>query len=1422
MLKSRTLVIGAVFVVVSGTLALAALLGVTPLLPTTTFSNPSQLSYTASTGAFTVASTPTSTKFNWSPSPVVRLFDTTKPRSLSIAITVLNDGTLSGGTAGDDLVLRGSVTGPDGVVYDGTGATPLLTGEVEELGYQDSFSDLFDFRFRVTGGLLAPFYAGSDLGVTVQSDNGNTFTGTFLSNFGGNAKGTLGPIHPRQIPCTGSIGDFVWNDLNRNGIQDVNEPGINGVQMTLTPTNPAGAVQTTTANSPTGQAGYYQYAHLCAGDYTVTANTPDGMFPTTSNVGASGTDSNGSPANVTLPLNNSTDQTIDFGFQTPCSGTIGDFVWSDTNGDGVQDEGETGVNGVIVQLLDGGGTLITSTATSNHPSTGQPGYYSFGGLCGGSYQVRVLKPASFDHLSPADQGDDATDSDGNPVTGIALVTLANDATDLTIDFGLVPPAPCTGSIGDFVWNDVNGNGIQEPGEQGLNGVLVELKDGSGVLQSTNTTTYNGQAGYYKFTGLSCSASYQVWVTRPAAYSQFSPTTQGSDVTIDSNGQPTQQNTYSVAAVTLTPQVSSDLTIDFGFYACSGSIGDYVWKDLNGNGIQDGGEPGIPNVTLLLQDGQGQSLGITAQTDASGFYQFTGLCAGDYKVVVLSGVPSNLEPTTSGVGSDRAIDSNGSPASVTLNTDFASDSTIDFGYEPIPPATLGDFVWEDLNHNGVQDNGEPGIGNVTVSLYACGSGSPIATTTTNASGFYQFASLAPGSYSVGFTAPSGYVFTTPDQGADAADSDASANGQTPCVTLAAGETNDTVDGGLYRPAAIGDFVWSDLNANGQQGSGEPGIASVVVQLFSCGAASSLDSTQTGGDGSYLFTGLTPGCYTIRFGSVSGYVRTVANSGNDATDSDADSAGNTGNYILVSGETNRTVDAGFYRTASLGDFVWEDLNHNGIQDNGEPGMSGVTVALYSCGGNAPLATTTTNASGLYQFTQLTPGSYFVRVSAPSGYLITTRDQGANDAVDSDVDATGQTSCVTLAAGETNTTVDAGLYRPAAIGDFVWSDTNANGRQDSGEPGLVNVVVQLLTCGSATPLTSTLSSATGGYLFTGLVPGCYVVHFGTASGYLRTASHVVTDTIDSDADANGNTPQYTLASGETNRTVDAGFIQPASICGFVYVDVNNDGIKGSSEAGISGVTITLTGTDTAGNPVSLTTTTSSTGQYCFLGLRPGTYTVRETQPTAYLDGLDTQGTPGTGITGNDVFTSIVLGAGVNGNNNNFGELKKAAYTTFTMGGWGAPPNGGNPGTLLMLNFSKLYPSGVLIGGKKTLLFTNQPAITAFLPYGGTPGVLTSSRVNPLITEAGVFAGQVLSLKLNYDFSVAGLIPKNLGSLRVAPGNPLAGYTVAQVLSLANSVLGGGSLPSGISISTLNFVVTSINGNYDNGTQDNGFLVP
>jgi hypothetical protein len=110
-----------------------------------------------------------------------------------------------------------------------------------------------------------------------------------------------------------------------------------------------------------------------------------------------------------------------------------------------------------------------------------------------------------------------------------------------------------------------------------------------------------------------------------------------------------------------------------------SIGDFVWSDLNNNGIQDPGEPGLANITVTLSGAASAS----TQTDVNGYYLFTGLYAGAYTVTV--GTPSGYLASPSGAGSDPARDSNGSPASVTLTN--ADDLTIDFGFYPIPPTTV---------------------------------------------------------------------------------------------------------------------------------------------------------------------------------------------------------------------------------------------------------------------------------------------------------------------------------------------------------------------------------------------------------------------------------------------------------------------------------------------------------------------------------------------------------------------------------------------------------------------------------------------------------------------------------------------------------------------------------------------------------------
>ena len=187
------------------------------------------------------------------------------------------------------------------------------------------------------------------------------------------------------------------------------------------------------------------------------------------------------------------------------------------------------------------------------------------------------------------------------------------------------------------------------------------------------------------------------------------------------------------------------------------------------------------------------------------------------------------------------------------------------------------------------------------------------------------------------------------------------------------------------------------------------------------------------------------------------------------------------------TDNTAVLCLTQTFTLGQRIWEDLNGNGLQEGGEPGLLGVTVQLLSDAGSL-LQTTFSATDGAYAFTNLASGTYLVRVIPPNGYQITPSNQGNDDTVDSDVDpVTGRTSVIGLnsAAGSRNWA--AGLFRPVTIGDRIWEDVNGNGVQDSGEPGLAGMTVQLFDSHD-TLIASTTTATTGAYTFQGLPPGNY----------------------------------------------------------------------------------------------------------------------------------------------------------------------------------------------------------------------------------------------------------------------------------------------------------------------------------------------
>jgi len=587
---------------------------------------------------------------------------------------------------------------------------------------------------------------------------------------------------------TASIGNFVWDDLNQDGIQDANEPGVSGVLVALSDANGIQYLDTTDAN------GFYGFTDLPPGDYSLFFyNLPADYVISPQDTGADDVDSDVDPqtgrAVATTLDPGENDPDWDLGIYVP-NASLGDRVWYDDNENGIQDGSEIGVPGVRVVLYDANGDSIDVRTTDAQ------GNYLFEDLEPGDYRVGFFDlPVNY-VLSPQDAATfDSDDSDADPATGVtATVNLAPGEDNRDVDAGIYLPKA---SLGDYVWNDTDNDGVQGPNEDGVAGVTVILYNDLGQPIDSQLTDINGG---YLFEDLN-PGTYTVGFTNLPPDYIFSP----QDNTNDSSDSDADANTGLTAPVTLAPG-EDNRDVDAGIYLPVASLGDRVWYDANEDGIQDPTEGGVAGVKVILYDDMGMKIDSTT-TDNQGNYLFDNLQPGDYQVGFELPTDFVVSPQDQGDdNTDSDVDPQTGLSPIVSLSAGENDLSVDAGiYEP--KASLGDYVWEDDDKDGVQDPSETGVAGVTVVLYNA-AGDSLDVRTTDASGAYLFEDLVPGDYYVVFSdLPKGYGFTTANSTADNLDSDAGQNGQTPIVSLSAGEDYRDLDAGIIAPsAALGDYVW----------------------------------------------------------------------------------------------------------------------------------------------------------------------------------------------------------------------------------------------------------------------------------------------------------------------------------------------------------------------------------------------------------------------------------------------------------------------------------------------------------------------------------------------------------------------------------------------------------------------------------------
>lgn len=1023
-----------------------------------------------------------------------------------------------------------------------------------------------------------------------------------------------------------SLGNRVWFDTNNNSTINGGEVGVNGVTVQLFASNGATEINVgpdgilnTADDAPGGMltagGGYYRFNNLPVGDYVVVL--PAGNFS-----GAG-------------PLTGYWSSATSMDAAGVISETVAALANSDLDSD---DNGTLTTGRVISSVVTMGPTTASepSGETDLSGGQGQPDGQANMTVDFGFYRVEIGNLVYLDNNVNGNH-------DGAPDTAVAGRTVqlyaANGTTEIYV---------------------------------GSDGILGTADDAAGGM-STNGT------GNYLFSGL---PQGQYIITTSAGggtastVDTFNPAdTAAPDTNADNNdngiGLGNGVVTSGVASlipgsvgasnnniVTQATGTTRNPTLDFGFTGLV-AIGNRVWLDdgagggIANNGILDGGESGVENITVELYTSAGVFISNTT-TNADGNYQFDLLYPGTYYLFIpavefqpggdlasyYSSAGSGLNETSDEDADENGIDDNGLASNGIRSMDYtllpgtettADDQTsytgtlvdanvnftADFGFTQ--KYALGNRVWFDTDNSSTINGAEVGIDGVAVNLYrASDLNTILATDTTSNGGYYLFDDLYPGDY---------------------------------VVSVAASNFTGVLNG-----------YWSSATTISTEG--------VIGETTAAPANSDLDSDDNG-------TLQTSGALS---GAITSSTITLGLAGDTEPAAESDLESGIGQGNQANGRANVTIDFGFY-TMSLGNLVWIDTDKNGAFNGSETGIDGVNIELWSGDGLTQLTSTTTSGGGLYNFSGLSQGNYTVRVTVPAGSASSTDTFDAADTTDPTANSdnndngvgmaggTVSSNPITLtpgltqthnivddAAGSTaNPSLDFGFTPVFALGNRVWFDTDNSGTINNAEVGIDGVTVHLYSASDLTTILATQTTVNGGYyLFNNLEEGDYVVSVAASnfsgvlngywsSGTSRAADSSISEILatdpdnDSDSDDNGTLQSGGPLSGavvslaitlgpestaepfgesdldggnqgqpdtQANMTVDFGFYT-ITLGDLVWNDLDNSGLLDGAEVGIDGVLVEVR----SGNDgTSLATTmTAGGGFYSFSALPAGDYIVR-----------------------------------------------------------------------------------------------------------------------------------------------------------------------------------------------------------------------
>ena len=686
------------------------------------------------------------------------------------------------------------------------------------------------------------------------------------------------------------------------------------------------------------------------------------------------------------------------------TGSIGDFVWKDLNGNGFQDAGEPGLSDCRVFLFTESLDFVESVQTVN-------GLYLFENLPPDNYIVQVdtkdFRPTISDITNTTLNSDFF---EAYLPGGSDIISLNANEHKRDIDFGLVESGPII--IDVTVFEDIDRNDIQGDNELIVTDVTVELYTCDGQLVESMVTDPSDGIWFNDV----IQASYYIRVLLPTGYS-FT----GTGSIDDSNGPGT------------TPCYNAfppGFSIEVGLIKDLTKIDVYTYNDINNDGINNGNDLPLEDVGIEIYNCNG-TLFSSITSDEVGAALQEDIPQGEYyiRLVAPEGFairPGGIITDANGPGTTDCL--NTDPVGISLEVALVMDSS-----------NVRVYIYDDIDGDGLNDINDPALSDISIEIYDC-NGTLVAAGTTDVLGSI-IQTLPNGSYYFKIIPPSGYVvgYASIVDGTNGPDT-------TPCLTT----SPDGIDieiGLVKSDAQIDVYVYHDVDNDGINDTNDPAVPNATVEIYSCttGLIASVLTNNVGAvweynieNDDYYIKVIPPAGYVVRTGGV------ITNANGPGTTDCLDSA-----PIGFSIEVGLILES---NTPNVNVYLYEDIDGNGVNDNNDPALSDISVEIYDCNGVFVLATNTDALGTVVE--ALPDGSYYFKISPPSGYVF-----GFASIVDG-TNGPDTTPCLPTSPNRIN--IEIGLVRSdAQIDVYVYHDIDNDGINDTNDPAVPNATVEIYSC-------------------------------------------------------------------------------------------------------------------------------------------------------------------------------------------------------------------------------------------------------------------------------------------------------------------------------------------------------------------------